>query len=586
MWYFIIAATIAWIIYRHKQKQKPEITISVSTHVDNNGWEEEKKLKAHSLKELKKSFQPANNNAEALSKVKSTLAQFLTNHYQTLEEVNRWFSEIPLPDDIKKQETAIRKELNTHYKNRDTTCSKAYAIFLAYKHSELLLTNPEAEWKNFAGLQKLQSNWKSEEYFDGLLTIMHAFKATFPNSTKKEKLAKDIETTFNFWNSRNNAQKVYEESTKSFSSLTNASDKHFCLLGIIKYLERRYKFNPQYKEDLVDWCLKDVEIYKDFLKEFHEHDLFTIDDQIEFSNNSNLKKKKLSSVTFNHVKRLKNYTVPRLSSYHILEAIYDKEQDLENLKWIRDIGKDIAYTDNQPENEQKVASIPKLNISKITRKIEVAKSGQKGKLAFLNSSQEPCSTEDAFQDHEQKNGWNVVRAEVSFWQSMFCLSFWDEIFDGMGQPTPGQDIPHDLFQGDSFYLKRQVDINSKYKSLRQENLCDFIKRQLSKTNGSWTRLLFNGDQDMISYLKSDTVQGFLKRIDSEIFSKIVYRIAQNPNENRSGVPDFIIWNDTELRMSEVKKVREKIRDSQEAWLAWMVSENIPVEIVRVKGIDL
>ncbi len=90
---------------------------------------------------------------------------------------------------------------------------------------------------------------------------------------------------------------------------------------------------------------------------------------------------------------------------------------------------------------------------------------------------------------------------------------------------------------------------------------------------------------MASYSKSDIVQDFLKRIDPELFAKIVYRIAQNPNENRAGVPDFVIWNDKELRMSEIKKVREKVRDSQDAWLAWMVSERIPVEIVRVKSVS-
>lgn len=585
MWYFIIGAVIAWFIYRHKQKQNTDLSLSVSMHVDNSGWEEEKKLKARALNKLKKTFQPAEHNADALLKAKDTIIEFLVNHHQSLEEINIQFSTVSLPDDIRKQETAIRKELNAHYKNRDDVHSKAFAIFFAYKHAELLLNNPDEEWKNFAGLQKLQSNWKSEEYFDGLLTTMHAFKATFPNSAKIEKLSKDIESTFSLWNSRNIAQKAYEVSTKLFSSLTNASDQHFCLLGIIEYLERRYKFNPRYKEELIDWCLKDIEIYEDFLKEFHEHELFTIDEKVSFLENPSLKEQKLSKVSFDHVKRFKNYMVPRLNSYNVLEDIYDKEQNLEKLKWIRDIGEHIGYADNQPITEQENIIIPDLDISEITRTIEVPKSGQKGKLAFLNSSQEPCSTEDAFQDHEKQKGWNVMRAEVSFWQAMFCLSFWDEIFDGMGQPIQGQDIPHDLFRGNDFYLNRQANINSKYEILKQGNLCDFINQQLDKTNGSWTRLLFNGDQDMASYSKSENVQAFLKIIDPDIFAKIVYRIALNPNENRAGVPDFVIWNDTELKMSEIKKVREQVRDSQEVWLTWMVSENISVEIVRVKSVS-
>ncbi|NCB49877.1 MAG: VRR-NUC domain-containing protein [Alphaproteobacteria bacterium] len=90
---------------------------------------------------------------------------------------------------------------------------------------------------------------------------------------------------------------------------------------------------------------------------------------------------------------------------------------------------------------------------------------------------------------------------------------------------------------------------------------------------------------MLAYAKTDIVQKFLRRVDSDTYAKIVYRIAQNPNENRSGVPDFIIWNDDELKMIEIKKVREQVRESQINWLSWMVDENIPVEIVRVKGVS-
>ena len=89
---------------------------------------------------------------------------------------------------------------------------------------------------------------------------------------------------------------------------------------------------------------------------------------------------------------------------------------------------------------------------------------------------------------------------------------------------------------------------------------------------------------MLTYAKSNIVQDFIQRIDSATYAKIVYRIAQNPNENRSGLPDFIIWNDDHLRMIEVKKVREQIRESQLNWLSWMADKNIPIEIVRVKAV--
>lgn len=177
-----------------------------------------------------------------------------------------------------------------------------------------------------------------------------------------------------------------------------------------------------------------------------------------------------------------------------------------------------------------------------------------------------------------------MRAEVSFWQAMFCLTFWYEIFEGMGSPLQGHDIPHDLFRGEDFYLNRQQAIDNRYEQVKSNNLPDFINQQIKKSEGTWTRLIYDGDQDMLAYAKSDIVQEFMQKIDSKIYAKIVYRIAKNPNENRSGMPDFVIWNDHELKMLEVKRVREQVRESQIHWLSWMTDENIPAEIVRVKGV--
>ncbi len=251
------------------------------------------------------------------------------------------------------------------------------------------------------------------------------------------------------------------------------------------------------------------------------------------------------------------------------------------MQWLQGIGSRIGYINDEVVTPTKVKPI--FDHKAITREIEVPKSGQKGKLAFLYSTGEPCSTEAAFKDDAEQKGWRVMRAEVSFWQAMFCLTFWDEIFEGMGIPSQVQDIPHDLFRGEYFYLNRQQSIDARYEQVKSINLSDCINRQIKISEGAWTRLIYNGDQDMLAYAKSDIVQEFLQRIDPEIYSKIVYRIAQNPNENRSGMSDFIIWNDDELRMVEVKKVREQIRKSQINWLSWMMDENIPAEIVRVKG---
>lgn len=581
MWYVIIGGVIFWVIYRYNKKKKLEATLKVSMYVDNSGWEETKKQKAQSLKALKKSFKPAPDIKTALENVSETLAVFHENHGQSSSEIEEVVKSLNLPDALDKKDAALKKEINRFYKQRADLKSKSIAIHLSFEHVKLQLQNPDQEWKNFVGLQKLQSNWKAEEYFNNLLVLMTAYKTTFHDSANSKTVSADIERMFELWNSQNISLENFKAQIKSYDTVHSASDKHFIILSIIEYLDRRHKFNPSYKEELVGWCLKDIELYEDFLKAFHEHELFSINQQMEFYDNPSLKQKKLATISFERVKKLKNYMVPRLNSYDVLFELYEADGNAERLQWLKGIGSHIGYIDA-------VAAAPaeaKLEFDHkgITREIEVPKSGQKGKLAFLNSKGEPCSTEAAFKDNAEQKGWRVMRAEVSFWQSMFCLTFWDEVFEGMGSPSQGQDIPHDLFQGEDFYLNRKRVIDSRYEQVKMISLPKFINQQIKSAEGSWTRLIYNGDQDMLAYAKSDIVQEFLQRIDPETYAKIVHRIAQNPNENRSGVSDFVIWNSHELRMVEVKKVREQVRESQISWLSWMADENIPAEIVRVKG---
>lgn len=581
MEYVIIGAVILLAIYLYVQKEESGSAPPVSMDVDNSGWEEAKKQKAESLTALKKSFKPAPDNETALAQASTALVAFHENHGQSPDDITMAVEDLGLPDDLVKREVSLRKQINKYYKQRSELKPKAIAIHLAFEHAKLQLQNPEHDWNNFGGLHKLQSNWKAEEYFNELLVLMTAYKNTFLNSSNAEKLSSDIERMFKLWNSKNIALQNYEALIESYERAQSASDKHFLILSIIGYLNRRYKFNPAYKDELIAWCLKDIALYESFLKEFYEHELFSIDQRVEFFGDPYLKQEKLAEISFERVKKLDEYTVPKLDSYDVLSNIYAEERNQERLQWLQGIADYIGYINNVPAAPQDTKAA--FDYKTITREIEVPKSGQKGKLAFLNSKGEPCSTEDAFKDDVEQKGWRVMWAEVSFWQAMFCLVFWDEIFERMESPSRGQDIPYDLFQGKHFYLNRQKAIDSRYEQIKQINLPAFINQQINRAEGSWTRLIYNGDQDMLAYSKSAIVQEFVSRISSDTFAEIVYRIAQNPAENRSGVFDFVIWNDHELKMVEVKRVREKIRESQMLWLSWMIEKKIPAEIVQVKG---
>lgn len=335
MWYVIIGGIILWVIYRSNKKKKSEPMLTVSTHVDNSGWEEAKKQKVQSLKALKKSFKHGLDVDTALDNVSATLAVFHENHGQSFIEIEEVVKSLNMPDDLVKKELALRKEINLFYKQRADLKLKAVAIQLSFEHAKLQLQNPKHEWKSFAGLQKLQSNWKAEEYFNDLLVLMIAYKTTFANSPNAEKLSSDIERMFKLWNSQNIARDNFETQIKSYDTAQSASNKHFVIFSIIEYLDRRYKFNPSYKNELVGWCLKDIELYEDFLKAFHEHELFSIEQQMAFHDNPDLKEKKIATINFDQVKKLKNYTVPRLNSYDVISGIYEADGNAERLQWLQ-----------------------------------------------------------------------------------------------------------------------------------------------------------------------------------------------------------------------------------------------------------
>ncbi len=226
-------------------------------------------------------------------------------------------------------------------------------------------------------------------------------------------------------------------------------------------------------------------------------------------------------------------------------------------------------------------------IPKITTTITAPLSGEKGKHYFVCSGGEKCSTEAAVKDFYENNNYTVMRGEVAFWQGMFALAFYEEIFSKNVQTY--NDIPSDLFSA-GFYPNRKEEIDKKNEYLRTANISEFINEQLRLYNHTDTRLLrdtpISNSKDCIEYFQTPLVQAFLKRIDSKTFSKIIYRIAQNPDQNRAGTPDFVVWNDKKLFLVEVKREKEKIRPAQIAWIEFLCKNKIPVKVIRVKGVKI
>lgn len=60
--------------------------------------------------------------------------------------------------------------------------------------------------------------------------------------------------------------------------------------------------------------------------------------------------------------------------------------------------------------------------------ISAQKTGKLGKNFFYCSNGEKCSTEQVVREYYKNNGYQVMRAEYSFWKEMFVLAFLDELY--------------------------------------------------------------------------------------------------------------------------------------------------------------
>ena len=210
---------------------------------------------------------------------------------------------------------------------------------------------------------------------------------------------------------------------------------------------------------------------------------------------------------------------------------------------------------------------------------------EKGKKYFYCRNNRKCSTEDVVNEYYEKKGYKVIKAGLPFWQTMFGYGYFEEIFSGNMNSI--NDLPLDFFKGRSFYESRKLIIDKKYKYLLSANLKTFINQQITEYSDYKCRILSNDAPDTTyiksSYFSKPLFQSFLAHVDNKMFAKITYRIAQNPSNNRAGLPDFVVWNEKEMKLVEAKRENEKISPKQLAWLNFFIDNNIPFEVIYVSS---
>ncbi|MBI9055982.1 MAG: VRR-NUC domain-containing protein [Bacteroidales bacterium] len=219
------------------------------------------------------------------------------------------------------------------------------------------------------------------------------------------------------------------------------------------------------------------------------------------------------------------------------------------------------------------------NINENTIFINAKKSGHDKKSEYyVSDTGQYVSTEEYVKEYYQNAGFKVLRTEVSFWQAVTTLFFWNVIYNN--EPCGGNDIPRDIFT-DSFFKRNSYMMKSYLLNNYRNSIKEIVMGNLNRYNYKkyFSRLVNDGKKNIEE--NNELVREFLDKIDVKQFFFIAHTILRDLNNNRAGLPDFIVWKGSDLFHVEVKRKNEKLRETQLKWINLFENQEIKYKIIRV-----
>lgn len=213
--------------------------------------------------------------------------------------------------------------------------------------------------------------------------------------------------------------------------------------------------------------------------------------------------------------------------------------------------------------------------------ISAQKTGEPGKNYFYCSNGNKCSTEQVVREYYKNEGYQVMRAEYSFWKGMFVLAFLDELYP----QTLDTKFENKFFDVEKSEVSTE-EFDKKLKEIKKSNILQFINSQIAKhEQGSYIRWLDEWEiedyKNPTEYFKSPIVQEFLIRTDNKTFYKVIENILECEDRNPVGTPDYIVWNNKKMLFVEIKRKNEKLSPEQINWGEFLIKNKIPYNLVRV-----
>ncbi|MCM8779809.1 MAG: VRR-NUC domain-containing protein [Candidatus Omnitrophica bacterium] len=229
-------------------------------------------------------------------------------------------------------------------------------------------------------------------------------------------------------------------------------------------------------------------------------------------------------------------------------------------------------------------------------KLEKAANQKTGKVKYIINDKE-CFVEEAAILYYENLGYKALWTEDAYWCMLLALLFWDIIFakvKGAVSAIAGgvrveidvydnnfeqlffqtiqiNGMPADLFAPE-FYPRRKELIKNRIQEILHCDIEQELKESYKNNYHKTCRLIYNWDRYTIEELLIP-----VKIVDKEKILKILERLIINLNENRSGLPDLIVYSDKDFFFSEVKSEKDKISEKQSDWHSFL-SETLGLKV--------
>lgn len=227
---------------------------------------------------------------------------------------------------------------------------------------------------------------------------------------------------------------------------------------------------------------------------------------------------------------------------------------------------------------------------------------ERGKAKYKVENNE-VFVEEAVIYNYQQNGYKAMWSENDYWWHLMGLLFWDIIFakiegavkvsvNGFEEELSpsinpiefnryfewtinNNGMPSDFFTN-AFYKNRQMLIKNRIKELLNSDIEDIVIKSYNKHYGKNFRMIENWNRFSI-----DQLLVAVRLVPTENLLKIIERILRNVTDNRSGLPDLIVYNDNTFFMAEVKGEKDKLSEQQRDWISFLETIGIKVQLCLV-----